>query len=141
MKWAIGKWLTQAVLGCLLSILVYVCLWFLVDDEPAPWVWALLPIGSTVGIVLGDLSAYKGRRPSVLIIGMTYGLSLVGLLVGWPVAEMLYRDIFPSRMGEVFIIMYSICLLGLVMPALIGYNILSSVKRRRDSKKRVNGEG
>ena len=135
MKWTIGKWLTQVALSCLLSILAFMCLRFLVRVR-VMWVfWVFLPIPSTLGIVFGDLPLYKGKKLSVIVVSMTYCLGFIGLVIGTSLGQVFWDELFPDSLEEAFLVLSLTSLLGLIAPSLVGYNSLTFVQRKFKSRK------
>jgi hypothetical protein len=96
------------------------------------WVlWIIIPIASTAGIVLGDLSLYKGEKLSIFSVSMTYCLGFIGLVVGMSLGEIFWEEFFPTSPGEAFLILWEISLLGLIIPPLIGYNVVTYLRRKK----------
>ena len=90
-KFIIEKWLTQFLLGILLSALAgitafyfrLVDIWQLdVNEDKMEFAKLLIIalIGHNLGIVLGDMSLSKGQKLSILAVITTFFVGLVGYL-------------------------------------------------------------
>lgn len=141
MKRKIAKWLMQAVLSLLFALLLIAFLQFLSQGR---WSWnrggwillICLPISSTLGIVFGDLAISKERKLSCFAIIITYCLGLIGLYFGVAISDPLGQWVFcPDHVFRLAVVIYSATSLGLIVPALIGYNTMSFLIRKARKKR------
>lgn len=123
------KWLTQFVLSSVFVILA--CKFFVKGGSRGTIVGDILiscPLASAIGVILGDLSLYKGKKfiistiPVVIVsafIGVFVGLFCVDLVA--PLYKLPYVGLY---------IAYAFCLAATTAPPIICYNAMTKSMRK-----------
>ena len=140
-KFAIVKWFVQFFLGFLLGALagMVAIMCKLVDimsldliegrKEEVVKLFTITLVGNTLGVVLGDLSLYKGRKFSIVAVIMAFFLGLVGYFFCCSQDSIVLWII--NRVPPPVLI---------VIISLITYNAVSLLHRKRFAKRKPKDE-
>ena len=125
------KWSTQFFLSSLLLILAYKL--FIIGGEGGTVgilrnIVLYFPLAGVIGVILGDLSLYKGKKFVISAVPILIALSFVGVLLGLILVDVLKCRYPISNVGDIIGIGLTLC--ATTAPPIIIYNYLTRSTRK-----------
>ncbi len=135
------KWSTQFFLSSLLLILAYKL--FVIGGERGTVVvlrniFLYCPLADAIGVILGDLSLYKGKKFIISAVPVAIFFSFVGVYLGLLLGDLLKCRYPISNVGDFVGIVLSLG--ATTTPPIICYNALTKSMRKYSSEEKPKEE-
>jgi hypothetical protein len=127
----VAQWLYQIGLSCLFLLFIYKDLPNFVGGGQGAimWILPLIPFASIAGVVIGDISLYRGEKLIKQAVFTASVFSLIGIVFGF--------FLEPALNSMPWLLDNIVAFGPMVILPVIGYNVVSSINRELLRKKKL----